>query len=243
MSNNNLDKLAELRWPDDFIDKVVCGDCLEVMQDIPALSIDVIITDPPFFTPAVHYQSRTSWGRCWADMSILGQFFFDIAKEFKRILKREGHLFIFCHDESYPVFYPVIFGQYKYSKALIWDKEIFGLGNIFRHKFEIILWAHNKSAIFYNDGKPHSDILSYRPTPPKQRQHPVEKPVDLIIELLSLTTKRNDVVLDAFLGSGTTAIACKKLRRRFIGIDMNPEYCKIAEHRLAQTAYQPELAL
>ncbi len=60
------------------------------------------------------------------------------------------------------------------------------------------------------------------------------KPLPLIIKIINDFTEPNDIILDPFLGSGTTAVAAKQLRRKFIGIEINPEYCKIAEQRLAQ---------
>ena len=66
------------------------------------------------------------------------------------------------------------------------------------------------------------------------RHHPTQKPQPLMEWCLQNYSKENDLVLDCFLGSGTTAVACKKLNRRFIGIEISPDYCKIAEDRLKQ---------
>ena len=66
------------------------------------------------------------------------------------------------------------------------------------------------------------------------RQHPTQKPRELIIKILQDWSKDTDIILDPFLGSGTTAVACKQLGRRFIGIEISPKYCEIAERRLAQ---------
>lgn len=66
------------------------------------------------------------------------------------------------------------------------------------------------------------------------REHPTQKPLDLIVRILNEYSIETDIICDPFLGSGTTAEACKLLKRKFIGIEINPEYCKIAEERLAQ---------
>ena len=229
-----VDREKGMTYPDDYINKVICGDNLEVMKGIPDKSVDLVLTDPPFFAPASHYQSRISWGRCWGDLSILGQAFFDWCKEYKRLLKDEGHLFVFCNDESYPVFYPVAYGYWDFVAALIWDKTRVGLGKIFRHQFEMILWASNKGANVYNDGNLHSDILSYPATLSAKRTHPVEKPPEMLSEIISICSKDNDLILDSFLGSGTTCVATKELGRRYIGIEINPDYVAIANKRLAQ---------
>ena len=79
-------------------------------------------------------------------MSILGQYFFNLVDVYKNKLKESGHLFVFCHDESYPVFYPALYGLWDFTVGLAWDKTRIGLGKIFRHQFELILWASNKGA-------------------------------------------------------------------------------------------------
>jgi DNA modification methylase len=68
----------------------------------------------------------------------------------------------------------------------------------------------------------------------KRDDHPTPKPLDLITKYMKISSKENDLILDPFLGSGTTAVACKNLKRNFIGIEINPDYCEIAQKRLAQ---------
>lgn len=223
--------------------KLYHGDCLEIMREIKDQSIDMILADPPFFNPAVHYQSRISWGRCWGDLSVLGEFFYVVALEYKRILKSSGHLFVFCHDESYPVFFPVAYGKWDFTKALIWDKTRIGLGKIFRHQYEMILWASNKGADVYNDGKVHSDILSHAPSLSKDRLHPVEKPMSLYTELLTICSKENDLIVDTFLGGGTSVATCETSNRRWIGIEISKEYCDIAVERIKREVAQLKLEL
>ena len=67
-----------------------------------------------------------------------------------------------------------------------------------------------------------------------ERQHPTQKPVELMEYLIRTYSNENELILDPFLGSGTTAVACKKLNRCFIGIEISPEYCAIAKQRLKQ---------
>jgi len=66
----------------------------------------------------------------------------------------------------------------------------------------------------------------------RETEHPTEKPLKLIKHFLEIHTNENYVVLDPFLGSGTTAVACKQLNRNFIGFELSPEYCEIANKRL-----------
>jgi len=220
---------------------VVCGDCLELMKALPDRCIDAVITDPPFFAPASHYQSRISWGRCWGDLSILGQCFFDWCQEWKRVLKTKGNLLCFCNDESYPVFYPVAYGWWDFSVALVWDKMRVGLGRIFRHQFELILWASNSGAFSKGNGDLHSDILRYSATESSEREHPVQKPTELMQELVDVCVPGDGVVLDCFVGSGTTLQAAKHSSRHFLGFEISEEYCRIARERIALVEAQPSL--
>ena len=67
---------------------------------------------------------------------------------------------------------------------------------------------------------------------PRQNHHPTVKPVHLMAWLIRLISKQGDIILDPFTGSGTTGVACRKLGRKFVGIELNEEYCKIAEARI-----------
>lgn len=211
------------------------------MSRMSAGSVDCVITDPPFFAPATHYQSRISWGRCWGDLSTLGQSFYDWCKEYKRVLASDGHLLVFCNDESYPVFYPVAYGLWDFTAALVWDKKRVGLGKIFRHQFEMILWASNSGAWVNNDGRLHSDVLGYEATLSADREHPVEKPSGLIRELIRVCAKPDGLIYDSFVGGGSTLIACEEEKRAWVGSEINPDYCAIAQAKVERWRAQGAL--
>ena len=223
--------------------KLYHGDCLDIMREIESDSIDCIITDPPFFMPAVHYQSRISWGRSFFDLSILGHFFYTLCNEWKRLLHETGHVMCFCNDASYPVLYPAAYGLWYFTRALIWNKTRIGLGKIFRHQYEMILWASNQNAYIHNDGKVHADILDHKPTLSRDRLHPVEKPQTLFDEILNVISCENQTILDCFVGSGTTLSACEISQRRWIGIEMSKKYCDIAVERIKREVAQLKLEL
>lgn len=214
------------------LDQVYCTDCIEGMRGIETASIDCIITDPPFFIPSVHYQSRVKWQRKYSDLSVLQIFWESVLTEIVRVLKPQGHIFVFCNGDSYPVFYIPMFNRFDKVKALVWDKGHFGLGRIFRNQHELIIWGRSTDCTHIDDGRPHSDVLRYSATPTKDRDHPVEKPEPLMMELISPTTPEGGVVLDPFCGSGTVLTAARKLNRHFIGFDLDPEYCKTAERKV-----------
>ncbi len=77
--------------------------------------------------------------------------------------------------------------------------------------------------------------------PPRERSHPNEKPVELLLDVVGTHSRANSVVLDPFMGSGTTGVACAKLGRKFIGIELEPKYFDIACKRIDDAYRQPRL--
>lgn len=216
---------------------IYCGDCLEIMPLMKPESVDLVVTDPPFFMPATHYQSRINWQRTWGDTSILKVFWERVMEMAIPRIKKTGHFLTFCNHESYPVFYPVMYERFDFLKSLIWDKKHVGLGRVWRNQHEMIIAARWDSAEFNENGKLRADILYFEATPSANREHPVEKPLDLLSDLIETTTFQNNSILDPFLGSGTTCVAAKNLNRKSIGIEINPKYCEIAVKRLRQEVF------
>jgi site-specific DNA-methyltransferase (adenine-specific) len=208
------------------------GDCREVMGLLTG--IDVVLTDPPFFMPATHYQSRANWRRTWGDTSILAIFWDVVTDGMLSALKRTGHLLTFCNHESYPVFYPILYGKLDYLKSLVWDKGHVGLGRVWRNQHELIIAARWSTSTFNEDGKLRADVLSFSATPSQHRDHPVQKPLALLTELAAVTAPDGGTILDPFMGSGSTLLAAQKLNLQAIGIEIEERYCEIAAQRLSQ---------
>lgn len=213
-------------------DIVLLGDCIEILKEFEDNSVDSVITDPPFFIPANHYQSRIDWGRKWSDMSVLEGWWGLVCDEITRVLKPEGHFLTFCNADSYPAFYPAMFNRWGILKCLVWDKERVGLGRIWRHQHELIIAARNKGAYEPNDHKLRTDVIKVKATLSRNRKHPVEKPVELLKELIVATTPENGVVLDPFAGGGTTLLAAKEVGRSFIGIEKDKSYYDLIQSRI-----------
>lgn len=206
--------------------RIICGDCRETMKDISDLHSLTLITDPPY---GINYKPQ------WLSNM-------NIAKGSKPcktndcILNDDGELnldFLFEFPKRVIFGYPYI-PDYKATGWIVWDKQpnINGRGictpveiasTTLRKGYDIFhcLWAG-----YYHD---FDKDIEYR------TNHPTQKPLKLMRYIINRYTNENDIVLDPFLGSGTTAVACKQLNRRYIGIEINPEYCKIAEQRLANT--------
>ena len=209
------------------VNKIICGDCLTVMKDWPDKCVDLILTDPPYFLPAQHYQTRTRFKRNFSDLGILEHWIRDLVDILGRIVKPSGYIYMFCDGQSYPLFYYHLYQIVKSIRPLIWDKVVSINGYGWRHQHEFIIFSEMPEAkpIPTGDG----DILKYNAVPVELRKHPAEKPINLLQYILQ---KHNGIVCDPMCGSGSVLVAAKQLSRDFIGIDISPEYCSITEMRL-----------
>jgi hypothetical protein len=205
-----------------------------VLPTIKPTSVDLVLTDPPFFMPATHYQSRVAWQRSWSDTSILATFWGVILDALTPAMRQTGHCLAFCDGDSYPVFYPEMYRRFDFLTDLVWDKGSVGLGRVWRHQHELVIAARWNEAVFNADGLLRSDVLRFNATPSSQRDHPVQKPVGLLSALIQPTVPPHGLVLDPFMGSGTTLDAARHLGIRGIGIEAEERYCEIAARRLEQ---------
>jgi site-specific DNA-methyltransferase (adenine-specific) len=212
------------------INTVIQGDCLEVMQEIESGSIDMILCDPPYTSPTVHAFGRKKVNRL-SDLAIQEYYFSAIKKEWERILKPNAPVMIFC-DDIYSAVLMGLFYEWQQKNLVIWDKGKIGMGNPFRKQHEIIFYANRGSIILNKTTLTH--IPSIIKEPSSKEYHGAEKPVNLLKKLINGLTKEGDVVLDCFIGSGSTGIACVNTKRNFIGIELDENYCDIARERIQQ---------
>jgi site-specific DNA-methyltransferase (adenine-specific) len=208
------------------------GDAREILPSLETVA--AIVTDPPFFMPASHFQSRVKWQRSWGDVSILGTFWASTLDAALPILSRTGHFLTFCNGDSYPVFYPEMYRRFDTLKCLVWDKGHVGLGRIWRHQHELVIAGRWRESFFDIRGRLYSDVIKASATSSATRTHPVEKPPELLAQLIEPITRDDDIVLDPFMGSGTTLMAARSLGRRAIGIEMEERYCESAAKKLSQ---------
>ena len=221
-------ELKDYLYYQDDAGEIYCGDCLEIMPLLADKSIDLVLTDPPYFLPAAHYQTRKQFSRNFSDLGILEHFFRDFFNECQRITKKV--VYCFCDGQSYPLFYYHLYPFCKSVRPLIWDKKTSINGYSWRHQFEMIIFAEmpETKPVPTGDG----DIIRYSAVRVNDRIHPAEKPVELLSDLIKKSSDENDIIIDPFAGSFTTAVACKLLNRRFIGIEISEKYCEIAKNRL-----------
>jgi DNA modification methylase len=127
----------------------------------------------------------------------------------------------------------------QFFHQVIWDKKAPGLGWRYRRRHELVMVAHLKRGklAWANDDVAVAKILSH--FPPKNRRHPNEKPLELVSDMVQLHTTPGQVVLDPFMGSGTTGEVCVRTGRRFIGIDLDPEHFQTAYNRIHRAYENP----
>ena len=211
-----------------YIDNI---DCLEGLKAIPDKSVDLIVTDPPYTSPVKNAYGRDVIHRL-SDLSLQEFYFNELRKEFERVLTPNGRLCIFC-DTAY---FAVLFGTFYHWKnkaSLVWDKGRIGMGNPIRLRHELIFYAGIDS--FTPNKDTHTHLPSVIQCPPEKGFHPAQKPLKLVEQLVSCLSFPGDVVLDPFMGSGTTAVACLRTSRNYIGFELSPEYHAIAQQRIADT--------
>jgi len=213
------------------------GDCLQIMPELAG--VDAVVTDPPYFQPAVHYvpaRGEDAHRKTIGDMSILEHFFASFIGQAARLLSPQGFAYVFCDGQSYPIAFTGLYPHAKRVRPLVWDKVVSFNGYTWRHQHELIAFAEMDDSPRLPTGD--GDILRHRAVPVGERQHPAEKPIPL---LTALVAKCGASVLDPFMGSGTTGVACVQTGRKFIGIEIDPGYFEIAKKRISEAQLQTRL--
>ena len=222
------------------LNKIYCMDCLEGLKKIPDNSVDLVLTDPPYginFIPQRENSKLRLGSECIENDDKIGKewvkWFMPICKEAFRILKDKGVTYFFSGFNPYYYYYYFLMEcGFEIKANLIWVKNNFGIGYHFRRQYEQILVGFKGEV--ETPKKAMSDVIFEKKINGQDLLHSCQKPERLIHKLIKQYSKEDELVIDMFMGSGTTAVACKQLNRKFIGFEINPEYVKIANKRLSQ---------
>jgi len=209
--------------------KLLNGDCLDLLDDIPDNSVDIVYTDPPYIPPE-HSSTLTKYKKSLSEMCILESFYKRYLEKIDRVLKDDGILLIYCNSDSYPMFYIHLYPYVKKMRCFIWDKISCSLGYTFRHQHEMILYGERMKMKCIKCGT--GDIFKYKSVKANTKSHPAEKPVDLHKHILQNIVTQDKVLLDTFMGTGSIGVACKELGCQYIGMELEKEYFEVACNRL-----------
>lgn len=213
------------------LNKIYNIDCLDGIKKIDNESIDSIITDPPYCIGMTHNGKKGTF----TDLAVCKPFYQILFQEFKRVLKPNGRIYFFTDWRGYAFYYPILNEVFPVKNLLVWNKGAMP-GNYYSYDHELIIFASNKGL----DGKKAgSNIIKGIPGFSQgakktngEKQHPTQKPTELIAKLIQDSTELGDTILDAFAGSGTTAVAAIKNNRNFICFEIQEKYFNIANTRI-----------
>lgn len=219
--------------------QVHLADCVEAMRSLPDGCIDHIITDPPY-SDRVHegvQQRATSDGydRCtdFGFGCLTEKLQEDVAREFARLVKR--WVLIFCDPLGLAGWRNVLEKHgLRYYRSGIWVKKgaapsFHGLGPA--EQFECVAIAHSQAGMRWNGGG--KGAVWEFPIVHSDRVHPCQKPVSLMSDLVREFTDEGELVLDPFSGGGSTGIACRQLKRRFLGFELDEKWVTAGNFRIA----------
>lgn len=206
-----------------LVNRIVNADCLAVLPKLPDSSVDFILTDPPYITG---YRDRQ--GRTVANDDRAGWLRPAFA-ELYRVLKNDRFCVSFYGWPKVDRFFAAWRAAGFYPVAhLVWPK-----GYTSRQQF--VGYQHEQAFVLAK-GRPErpvniiGDVLPWQYT--ENRLHPTQKPVSGLLPVVAAFSRRGDVVLDPFCGSGSTLVAAQSLGRRYIGVELDAKYCAAAQQRL-----------
>jgi site-specific DNA-methyltransferase (adenine-specific) len=225
------------------------GDCLEILPTLG--KVDAVICDPPYeqiSQDRIGGIKRNDGGKVTEKLTFAG--IDGIRGEVTRLtaLSCSGWALFFCTSEGVAPWRDAVeFAGLKYKTPMIWVKpdampKFNGQGPALGHENIVSAWCGTGHAR-WNGGGRRGVFTALTNDPGREGTHPTEKPVPLMSELVSLFSNEGDVVLDPFMGSGTTGVAAVKLGRKFIGIELNERYFEIARKRVQKAYDEPRLPL
>jgi len=247
-----------MKFPKDYLNKIICGDAVKTMKQIPDGSIDLIITSPPYnLKNSTGNGMKDGRGGKWANAGLQNGYTNhddcmpheeyvkwqrDCLAEMLRIIPDNGAIF---YNHKWRVQGGLlqdrqdIVGGFPVRQIIVWRRKgglNFNAG-YFLPTYEVFYLITKPKFKLVPKANAHGDIWEF--TQEMNNDHPAAFPVDLINRIVSSTNAK--VILDPFMGSGTTAISAINFKRDFIGIDVSPEYCDMAKKRIKNHLAQQKL--
>ncbi len=206
-------------------------DALKGLKELNDKSVDLILTDPPY-----------NLGKDFENDNLTEEdyicFLLPILNQFKRIIKPKHSIIIFFDSGKRLnlLFKSLLFSGLYIQKAgfLYKPNDCSYAHNRILRTSEIFLVLSSTKVLNHEGEKFIHDVIISNHKKKEKWYHPTAKSKEAVKELILSHSKKNDLVVDCFIGSGTTAVVCKENNRKFIGFEISKEYCKIAKNRLAQ---------
>ena len=229
------------------LNKIYHGDIVEILKTLESESVDCAITDPPYniggksnkltkFGNLIKSNNEVLGG--WDDIPDYMSWVKKWLIEIYRVVR--GGVFSFFDLNEIGKLKDLIKEVGFYPKNFIIMVKNNPIPHIrktgYRSGFEmgLMFMKDKKSKFNFLSQKEMINVKNYNTGMFKKTNHPTEKPETIIAHLIEVLSDKGDLVLDPFMGSGTTAVVAKKLGRNYLGIELNPDYIKMAEKRLAQ---------
>jgi len=249
-----------MKIPENFKNKIICGDVIESMKKIPDRGIDLVVTSPPYnLKNSTGNGMKDGRGGKWANAALQKGYSHhddcmphgkyvkwqkDCLNEMMRVISDDGAIF---YNHKWRVQGGLlqdrqdIVGDFPVRQIIIWKRKgglNFNKG-YFLPTYEVVYLIAKSKFKLVSKANAHGDIWEF--TQDMNNEHPAPFPVALIDRIISSTNAK--LILDPFIGSGTTAISAINSKRDYVGIDISPEYCKMAEKRIKQHLSQVKLNL
>lgn len=219
-------------------DYIQQGDCLELLKEIPDKSIDLVVTDPPYLIETsgagIYKQADKQYVK--ELNGIKDGFSEQVLDELCRVMKKTNVYFFCSQKQIIPLLDYFVIKRKCNWNLLCWHKSnpVPACGNKYLTDTEFILFFREKGVKIYGEFKTKLTyyVTSLNQSDKKKYGHPTIKPLEIVQNLIVNSSNEHDIVLDPFLGSGTTAVAAVDTNRHYIGFELNPEYYETACERL-----------
>ena len=212
------------------------GDCLEHLKKIPTDGVQLVLTDIPY--GEVNRSSGGLRNLNKQEADIVTFELSDLVKQITRITK--GSCYVFCGIEQVSELKRLFVAGGMSVRLGIWEKTNPSPMNgtkVWLSSIECCIFARKPGAVFTE----HCKSVVWRNPSTRSKIHPTQKPVALFERLILASSLEGQTVCDPFMGSGTTAMSAANFNRDYIGIDVSPDYCKLAKERIKKHLSQPKL--
>jgi len=227
-------------------------DCLEYLKTLPDNYVDLVVTDPPYNVSQPHdlifggkpiKKDFGAWDYCFDPEPVL--------RELKRVLKPNGQIYVFCGTMQVPIYMRIFQESWFFRNILIWSRtnpcpRLSKTNWLFANDY--IMYAINEKVklnkITFNfESQSAMKNLFITPAllgaerlkkPEGGSVHPTQKPLSVLKRLIDASSNSGDIVLDPFMGVGSTAVAAKLCGRQFLGCDKDAEFVRYAQERLSR---------